>query len=262
MLFKRELKRNLKSFIISVTICCILVMYVISIAPTFGSDIQKILDMKLPQQMQTAMGLIGLNYKDPISFYCLVFSYVYLFFSIYVAGIFATIVSKEFSDKTAEFLFSLPAKRIQIIRIKLSVALLYTGLSVLIIFLVSWISFVLFVAGSYDMKPVVLMSVAWLLGGLAFGSMAFLVSSYLIKSRAASTTSIGIILIMYMMQVVISLKGKLDFLKYISPFDWFKGSEIASSGGLSATYCLIALFFIIVFFITGIRRFNKMDVLI
>jgi ABC-2 type transport system permease protein len=262
MLFKRELKRNLKSFIVAVTICSVLVMYIISMAPSFGSDIQQILNMKLPKQMQTAMGLIGLNYNDPISFYCVVFSYVYLFFSIYVAGTFATIVSKEYSDKTAEFLFSLPAKRLQIIWTKLNVAFLYTALSVVIIFLVSLLSFVLFIKDSYDLTPVLMMSLAWLIGGLTFGSMAFLVSSFLIKSRAAATTSVGIILIMYMLQVVISLNEKLDFLKYISPFDWFKGPEIASSGGLSVTYCLIALFFILTFFITGIRRFNKMDVLI
>jgi ABC-2 type transport system permease protein len=262
MLFKREIKRNLKSFIVACIICSVMVMYVISIAPSFGKDIQQILDLKLPKQLQAAFGMKGLDFGDPIGFYGLMFSYIYLFFSIYIAGVFATIVSKEFSEKTAEYLFSLPAKRINIISTKLSVAFLYAALVVVILLLVSVFSFTVFIKEKIDLLPVFLMSLSWFVGGITFGSIAFLLSSFFTKARTVSSISVGIVLVMYLFQVVISLNKELDFLKYISPFDWFKGSDIASNGEISITYCIIAITTVIACISYGTYRFRKMDVLI
>ena len=140
MLFKRELKRNLKSFLIISLACAAMAMYVIAIAPSFGNDIQKILDLKLPQGMQKAFGMKDLDFQSATSFFAIMFSYIYLFFAIYLASAFANIVSKEYSDKTAEYLFSLPAKRLHFILVKLSVIFLYAIISVLLIFLISWFS--------------------------------------------------------------------------------------------------------------------------
>lgn len=262
MLFKRELKRNLKSFLIVCIVCAALVMYVISIAPSFGKDIQQLLDLKLPKQMQSAFGMKNLDFGTPIGFYALVFSYIYLIISIYTAGLFATIILKEFSDKTAEYLFSLPVKRMKIITIKLSVAFLYSILAIVIIFLISILSFSLFIKEDYEFLPVLLMSVSWLLGGITFGSIAFLVSSFLSKTRSASGVATGIVLIMYLLQVVISLNKNLENLKYFSPFDWFKGSDIANTGEISITYCIIAVIVSVVSIVSGAVRFKKMDVLI
>jgi len=262
MLFKRELKRNLKSFLIISLACSAMAMYVIAIAPSFGNDIQKILDLKLPQGMQKAFGMKDLDFRSATSFFAIMFSYIFLFYSIYLASAFANIVSKEYSDKTAEYLFSLPAKRVHFILVKLSVIFIYAVLSVLLIFLISWFSFGIFIKGGYDLTPVVLMAVAWLLGGLVFGSAGFLISSFFSRTRISSAVSVGFVLFMYIFQVVISINEKISILKHFSPFDWFKGSEIANSASISLAYCLVAIGFSAICFYFGIWRFRKMDVLI
>lgn len=262
MLFKRELRKNLLSFIISCLVCSAMAMYITAIAPSFGKDIQQIMDLKIPKTMQTAIGMSGLDFSNAASFYAIGFSYIYLFIGIYLSGIFAVIVSKEFSEKTAEYLFSLPVRRLKIIYTKLSVVSLYALLIVVILFFASWLSFEMNIKEGYDIKPVLLMSVAWLTGGLTFGAIAFLLSSFFIKSRTIISISIGFVLAMYLMQVIISLNKNISFLKYISPFDWFKGSEIVNTGELSVEYVLIAIAVIVVSLFFGIRRFRKMDVLI
>lgn len=262
MLFKRELKRNLKSFLIVCIVCAAFVMYVISIAPSFGKDIQQLLDLKLPRQMQSAFGMRNLDFGTPIGFYALVFSYIYLIVSIYTAGLFASIVLKEFSDKTAEYLFSLPIKRMKIITSKLSVAFFYSVLVIILIFMVSILSLSFFIKEDYEFLSILLMSVSWLLGGITFGSIAFLVSSFHLKTRSASSTATGIVLIMYLLQVVISLNKNLENLKYFSLFDWFKGSDIANSGEISITYCIIGIVISVICLVYGALRFKKMDVLI
>lgn len=262
MLFKREFRRNLLAFAIACIICSAMAMYITAIAPSFGKDIQQIMDLKIPKTMQTAIGMSGLDFSNAVSFYAIGFSYIYLFIGIYLSGIFAVILSKEYSEKTAEYLFSLPVSRIKVIYIKLSVVILYALIIVCVIFLASWLSFEMNIKEGYSIKPVLLMSIAWLTGGLTFGAISFLLSSFFIKSRTIISMSIGFVLAMYLMQLIISLNKNISFLKYISPFDWFKGSEIVNTGELSFEYILIALSVIIVSLFFGIRRFKKMDVLI
>ncbi len=262
MLFRRELKRNIKPFLITCLICSAMAMYMIVMSLSFGKDIQQLLDLKLPKEVQAALGMKGLDYSKATSFFALSFSYIFLFISIYVAGVFAIIVSKEFSEKTAEYLFSLPEKRIKIISTKLSVAFIYAISSVVVIFLASWLSLKINIKEGYELKPVVLMSLAWIIGSITFGSIAFLLSSFLIKTRSVSSVAIGVVLGMYLFQVVIGVSKNSEKLKYISLFDWFKGSEIAETGTLSLPYCVVAICIIIVSLFIGIRRYNKMDVLI
>ena len=262
MLFKREINRNIKGFIVTCFICSFMAAYMVSMSSSFGKDIQQLLNVKFPKEFQLAFGMQGLDYSRANSFFAMCFSYLYLFISIYISTLFATIVSKEFSEKTAEYLFSLPSRRINIIASKLSAASVYSLLLVLLVFVAAWLSFKINIRVNYDIKPVILMTFAWLFGGITFGSIGFMLSSIFIKTRTIASISVGLVLFMYLLQVIISVNQHLDLLKYISPFDWFKGSEIDSTGQLSVKYCLIAVIVSATCFLTGIRRFNKMDVLI
>ncbi len=262
MLFQREIKKNLRPFLVITLVCSILILYIVSMSKSFSSDIQQILDMKLPKTMQHAMGLDGLDYSNPASFFSLSFSYIYLFFSIFASGLFASIVSKEFTEKTGEYLFSMPAFRIKFILQKLAAGFLFMILWAIIIFAVSWISFKVNISGSIDMKPILLSTVAWFIGGTAFASVAFFMSSFLRRAKTISGASIALVMLMYMLQLVISFKDSLSFVKYISPFDWFKGSEIINTGQLSIEYCLVAIGISIVCFTVGVYRFKRKDVLI
>ena len=262
MLFKREIKRNLKGFLVTALISSIMAGYMVSMSPSFGKDIQQLLDLKFPKEMQLAFGMQGLDYSRANSFFAMCFSYLYLFISIYVSTLFAIIVSKEFSEKSAEFLFSLPSKRLSIILTKLAVSAFYTILAIIVVFLASWLSFIVNIKENYTMKPVMLMAVAWLIGGITFGSIGFLLSSIFTKTRTIASISVGLVMAMYLLQVVISVNQDLAFLKYFSPFDWFKGPEIDSTGQLPVKYCILAFVVSAICFATGIRRFKKMDVLI
>jgi ABC-2 type transport system permease protein len=233
-------------------------LYVIALTPSLGADMQKLLDMKLPRQMQLAFGLSNIDFRTSLGVYAVMFSYIYLTFAIYAAVMFAGIVSKEFTEKTAEYLFSLPAGRNTIIVTKLSVAVLYLTASVSITFLASWAGFKGIIKNGYDIKTVLLICTAWWLGALFFGAMAFMLSSFYTKTKMA----IGLVMGAYLLQVVISLKDQLKLIKYISPFDWFKGNDIINGATLSVSYSFIALAAIIICLVVGCKRFLKKDVLV
>ena len=141
MLIQRELRQNLKGFIITTVICTALSLYLVGMIPAMGAQLQEMVDLKFPKQLQVAFGMSGVNFRSPMGAYSIMFGYLYLTFGIYAATIFGRIVSKEYADKTAEFLYSLPATRVQIIVSKLAVAVGYLTVSVLITFLATWIGF-------------------------------------------------------------------------------------------------------------------------
>lgn len=258
MLFKRELKLNLKAFIICTTIGVALSVYIIALTPKMGADMQQILNMKVPKPLQIAFGMEKLNFGSPLGIYAILFSYMYLTFSIYAASMFASIVSKEFTDKTAEFLFSLPVNRSTIIKTKLGVAILYLTTSLAVTFFASWVAFAVFIKVGYTVQPLFLICTALWLGAMFFGAAAYLLSSIYTKSR----TAVGLVLGAYLLQVVISLKDSLEFIKYISPFDWFKGADIVNENTLSIPNCSLAVVAIIVCLWVGSNRFVKKDVLV
>lgn len=258
MLIQRELRQNLKGFIINTLICTALSLYLVALIPSMGADLQEMLDMKLPKQLQLAFGMSGVNMQNPMSAYSIMFGYLYLTFGIYAATIFGRIVSKEYAEKTAEFLYSLPATRMQIIVSKLGVAMGYLTVSVLVTFVATLIGFATLIKDPVRLAPLLWMTVAEWLGAMFLGALAFLLSAYYVKSRMA----VGIVLGAYLLQVVLSLNQNLDALKVISPFDWFKGNQIVSSESLPLGYTLLAIALTGVCGFIGFRRFHRADVLV
>lgn len=258
MLFRREIRLNLKGFIICTAICSALSLYLIAMIPSMGTDMQEIMKMKVPKQLQIAFGMDRLDFHTPMGTFPLMFSYLYLTYGIYAASMFSRIVSKEFTEKTAEYLFSLPARKIDLIMTKLWVAIGYLSLSVGITFLASWIGFAAIMPSEDSFRALLSMGAAYWMGGMFFGALSFLLSAFYLKSRMA----VGMVLGFYLLQVVLSLNESLRLLKYISPFDWFKGSDIAIGNGLSWVSVCIALVGIASCLVVGARRFVRRDVLV
>lgn len=258
MLFQREIRQHFKGFLITTGICAALSMYMIVLLPSMGAEMQDILDMKLPKQMQLAFGMNKMDFTSPISTFSLMFSYLYLTFGIYAATLFANIVAKEFNDKTAEFLFSLPARRIDLIRTKLLVAAGYLTVSVLLVTIVSAVTFATVVGNNFGLGELLWMSAAYWLGGMFFGMLAMLLSAFYLKTRMA----VGIVLGAYILQVVISLKENLAFMKHLSPFDWFKGGDIVRESGLDGLAAMTAMLLTIGCCIWGVQKFLRRDVMV
>ena len=258
MLFQRELRQHLKGFLITTGICAALSMYMIVLLPSMGADMQRILDMKLPKEMQAAFGMNTMDFSRPISTFSMMFSYLYLTFGIYAATLFGNIVAKEFNDKTAEFLFSLPARRIDLIRTKLLVAAGYLTVGILLVTLISAVTFMLVVGKDFGLAELLWMSAGYWLGAMFFGMLSMLLSAFYLKTRLA----VGIVLGAYILQVVISLKENLAFMKYLSPFDWFKGGDIVRDSGLNGPAVVIALVLTIGACIWGVRKFLQRDVMV
>ena len=129
-IIKRELRANLKALVI----WALSLTAILALASTeFGVFLDNPDIVEAMTQFDDMMVAIGgsiSNMNTPEGFLSLMSIYLYLPVSIYGALLGSSIISKEERDKTAEYLYTLPITRNQVLARKIIAALIYQVLFV------------------------------------------------------------------------------------------------------------------------------------
>jgi len=261
MLLKKELKDNLKSFIIWTSIIIAFVVMMIAVYPSFSNDMDAINEMmkNFPEGMLKAFNMDKIAFDTAIGYFA---TEGYMFVAI-LGGCFASItagsiISKEESNGTSEFLLSKPIARNKIVTSKILTVLIYiTGLN-LAISLITLIGFN--VINEFNFTKWLLISVGPLLLCLTFASISFLISCFIIKSRKVMTISLALVLGTYMLNIVAKLTDTLSFLKYLSPFEYVDTGYLIVEETLPFKYIIIMIVIITVCITLTYRLYNKKDI--
>ncbi|MCX7709710.1 MAG: ABC transporter permease [Clostridia bacterium] len=238
MIFRREIQRNLKGLIIWTLVIGGLTILNLMMFPDVAKQ-QAAIDQlikQLPQTLIKAFGMDKLSMADPMGYYATKgYLMIILFGSIYAVMLAGNMLSKEHNEKTIEFLLSNPVKRSGIITQKLLA--IFTNLLIfnLLITVANYIGFKMTKA-EFDMGVFLLLSIAPLLLHLVFASIAFLLSSRMKKSRNIVSISLGLVFVMYFLDIVSSVSGKFENLKYITPYEYVDAVGIVINKSISTTY--------------------------
>lgn len=257
-IFVRELGKNFINFLIWLSVSVLLMVYVVNIYPSFkGNAIIDIINIKFPPALQKAFGLNVMNFDNVMSFIAMMIPYIILLGGIYAGILFSSIVSKEENDGTIEFLLSKPVTRVKILFSKLFAAIFYVVFFVVITFLATFISLKA-INVSFDGKKLLLLASATFLAMLTFAMLCFLVSMFVFKTRILIPISVGIIFATYLLKALSELSDKGQFIKYLSPFEYFDAATILKNG-LRPLYLSISIIFIIICFVSSVIQYDKKD---
>jgi ABC-2 type transport system permease protein len=184
---------------------------------------------------------------------------VILFGSIYAVMLAGNMLSKEHNEKTIEFLLSRPITRSGIVTQKLLA--IFTNLLIfnLAIAIANYIGFKMADA-EFDIRVFILLSVAPFLLHLVFASFAFLLSSQMKKSRNIVSISLGLVFIMYFLDILSSISDKLESLKYITPYEYVDPVEIVINKSISTTYLGIMAGVIFLCVLASYLIYQKRDI--
>ena len=254
-IIKRELKANLKPFIIWILSISVVIF---AASTEFGvfRDMPDIFEaMEGFEVMFQALGGTIANMTTPEGFLSLMSIYLYLPLAIYGALMGSIIVSKEERDRTAEYLFTLPIKRSQVLTSKIIVAVFYQILFVFLLLLSCTIFF-----GRYGVDSSFYSFMRYMFVGLSFISLIFMsigmfLSAVLKQYKKSGAITLGLLLGTYMLNMLVSIVEELDFLKYIVPFQYFEVQEMLN-GNIELGFVLLSIA-IIGFCITGVFIFYK-----
>jgi len=223
LLMKTEFKRNLKSLLLWTLILIGLTAMMLALFPAFKdsfSDIEDFLSA-YPEGFLEAFGLGegGLDMTNIYGWYGMEgYLFVILIGGSYAAILGGSILSKEEDEKTIEFLLSQPISRQQVFFGKALVVLLNLFIMDLMLSVVLLIAF----SAMAQLNVVVwlLFSFAPLILQVIFASISLLISIFITKSRKVMSIALGLVIGMYVIDLISTLTDAGDFLKYFTPYEY------------------------------------------
>lgn len=241
-LIKHELRQGMISFFIWTGAIGLLLTICVFLYPEMKGQMEDIGSMFSSMgAFSAAFGMDRLNFGSFIGYYAIECGNVLglggAFFSSLCA---VSILSKEEGSRTAEFLMTHPVSRRRIVTEKLIAVLVQILAMNLIIYGLA--------AGSAGLigekilwKEFSLMHLAYLLMQLEVAGITFGISAFLKRNSAG--VGLGFAVLMYFLNLVANIAESAEFLKYITPFGYSDGADIATKGCLNIPMTVLGLCF-------------------
>ena len=186
-----------------------------------------------------AFGMDRLNFGTLIGYYAIECGNVLGLGGAFYAALCAVdILSKEERGRTAEFLLTHPVSRARILTEKLAAVIVQITAMNAVIYVISAV-FMLLIGEEIPWKELSLLHLAYFLLQLEIAAICFGISAFL--KKGSTGTGLGIATILYFVNLVANISKSAGFLKYITPFGYCDGADIASDGRLNGTMIAIGM---------------------
>jgi ABC-2 type transport system permease protein len=261
MIFKHELKLNMKALII----------WVISIAGTnfafmlMFPSLQDAMNKALSAyesmgSFTTAFGMDRLSMAKPLGFYGVYAGAILSLGGALYAAILGTgILSKEEGGHTSEFLLTLPYSRVNVVFQKTAALFIILFVFDLVNLLLGLLSFPL-IHAEPALKEILLYHISQFLMHLEIASIGMLLSAFTKKVNLG--LGLGITLLLYFLDMMSRVLEQLKSAKYITPFYYSNAADVITSGGIDLVLLGIGIGITVICILTGMWYYNKRDLAI
>ena len=261
-MFKRELKINLKSFIIWTSILIGLFLVVFLVYPSIvNSENMEMMDeiMKMfPEEMLKAFNMDISTIDSAFGWLKTEgFVFVLLITGIYSGILGSNILLKEESDKTIEYLNSVPVTRKNIVLNKILCGLLYIILMVAIIGIFNFIG--LSLSGEFDRKSYILLSITPIFSSIDIFAVCLFLSTFTHKTKKTLGISLGIVFASYFLNIISEMGESTELLKYISIFTLADIRNVIINESINPLMIVLTIGITVIFMILTTIRYEKKE---
>lgn len=223
-----------------------------------GQSMNDLFD-QMPKSMQTMFGIGTFDLSKASGYYGMLFLYLALMATIHAAMLGSDIVSKEERDKTAEFLLSKPISRNKIITSKILAAFV----NILIFNIITLVSSII-VVGKYSKGETVTGEILILMSGMFILQLIFMFIGTAIAAvsknpKTATSISTAVLLITYILSMAIDLSGKIENLKYFTPFKYYEAKNLINGGGFQLSFVVLSIIIVSVTVSITYVFYNRRD---
>ena len=260
-MLKKEIKVNLKSFIIWTSIIIGIFLFVYLIYPLIINDeTMESMEQVINSMSKEVVKAFNMDIASINTAYGWVKSeglmFLMLLMGIYASNLGMNIVLKEENDKTIEYLNSLPQKRSTIMKEKIITCIIYILSMILIVGIFNYIG--LSISCEFDKKQYLLLAITPIFVTIPLFSLNLFISTFLHKTNKTMSISLGIVFISYFLQIASELSSKVEFLKYFSLYTLADTRNIITEIKLNPLMIIISLAIsIILISLSFIRYENK-----
>lgn len=235
-LFRLECKTHTKTLLVWIIVVALLTLGLVSLFPAMKDmGLQQMNLSSMPKEMLKAFNLSDLAALTTIEgYFGYEFQYVMIATGIFAAMLGTNALAREESEGTISYLYAQPISRASIVFSKMTAnALLYTLywlVSIIIAFLVCLIFKESGASVSTLFKDFSLLAFTGWVMGLTFLSVGFLISALLSSNKSATSLSLGLVFVTFILGVVGKLQDKFQLLVYFSPVDATLPSNVFKNG--------------------------------
>ena len=261
-MLKRELKINLKSFIIWSSILIGLSVLIVLIYPSIINvenieSMEEMLKM-FPEEVLKAFNMDLASIDNPFGWLKTEgFVFILLIITSYSAILGSNILLKEESDKTIEYLNMLPVTRNNVIIRKSICGIFYIFLMIFIVGILNFIA--LSIVQEFDIKQYLLLSITPIFPSIVAFFLTMFLSTFTNKTKKMVGVSLGIIFISYILQTLSQISEKIEFLKYFSIFTLADTRNAIQNITIEPIFIIISIVLAIIFFIATKVNYNKKE---
>lgn len=263
-MFKREMKVNFKSFVIWTSILMLLFLVVFLVYPSiinsesvksinemmemFPEDLIKAFNMDI-SSIDTAFGWLKTEG----------FVFVLLITGIYSGILGTNILLKEESDKTIEYLNSVPVTRRKIILDKVLCGLIYIILMVVCVGIFNFIG--LEISGDFNKTSYILLSITPIFSSIVIFSVCLFLSTFARKTKKTMAVSLGLVFMSYFLNIISEMGKSTKFLKYISIFTLADIRNVIIKTSINPLMILLSISIATLFIILSILHYEKKELI-
>jgi len=261
-MFVFELKSTWKSTMIWSSVLGIWIILLSSLFPSFSVNatiITKVLE-GYPEAVRNVLGLRPDSFKDFIGYYTFAFQGIVELGAVQAMILGATIIFKEVRGKTADFLFSKPITRQQIMTSKLLAASVSLAITNVIYLVVALVSALLVAPEPINMKIFLMLSMTLLFVQLIFISFGILSAVLFPRMKSATAISIGaLFFFMISYDLLKPIMGEYT-VRYLIPFEYFSSEFIVKYAAYEAPFIITTILVIVISLATSYFLYARKDV--
>ena len=261
-MFKREMKINLKSFIIWTCILIGLFLVVFLVYPSIvNSENMEMMDemMKMfPEEMLKAFNMDISSIDSAFGWLKTEgFVFVLLITGIYSGILGSNILLKEENDKTIEYLNSVPVTRKKIAISKILCGILYIVLMVIIVGIFNFIG--LSLSGDFDKKTYMLLSITPIFSSIVIFALCLFLSTFTHKTKKTLGISLGIVFASYFLNIISEMSESTEFLKYISVFTLADIRNVIIDVSINPVMVILSILITVIFIFLAVIHYDKKE---
>ena len=263
-MIKKEIKTYLKSFLIWAVIITVLYIGVALIYPFVITDeTMKSMDELIQVFPPEMLKAFNMDLASVSTYYGWLktegFTFLLMIIGIYASIMGGTILLVEESEKTIEYLGSLPIKRSKILTNKIIVSIMFILLMCIFISLFNYIA--LLFSGDFSHKEYFLISITPILISLPLFAINLFISTFMHKTKKTIGISIGMVFIFYVINILSDMSDKAKFLKYFTIDTLADIRNVIEKGRINPVMVIISLGITALFIIGTYFRYNKKELI-
>lgn len=264
IIIKKELKFNLKNFIIWVIVVVLFVFMYASVTKFFtdqNSPAIKFIE-KFPENLLKTFNIdLEAFSKTEGIFGTEGMLFMFLIFAIYAIVLSSKIFAGEFDNKTVEYLFIKPINRKRIFCEKLFAIWLYL-ITFFSFFLLSELMFFNMYLDDFRTKVLFGFAAYVFVISILFSSISIFFSILFQKRKFVNSLSIALLFLFYFFNSVTQGVDTFEFLRKISVFHYLSSVDLVNTGKINYLSMFVILFVSLTLLYFSKKRFENQDILI